>query len=77
MSRFLSCKLLNTSGQQCTNSCEQEGKSIINKICKLEVSNGRFLERKIWNPLAYVADMLKKLSGSGQLYIVNVKIVLM
>ena len=38
---------------------------------------GRFLERKIWNPLAYVADMLKKLSGSEQLYLVSVKLVLM
>ena len=37
--------------------------------------NGRFLELKIWNPLVYVADRLKKVSGSGQLYIVNVKIV--
>ena len=39
-------------------------------------TNGRFLERKIWNPLAYVADMIKKLRGSGQPYLVNVKIVL-
>ena len=37
----------------------------------------RFLERKIWNPLDFVADMLKKLSGSEQLYLVNVKILLM
>ena len=35
------------------------------------------LERKIWNPLVYVADMLKKLSGSEQFYLVNVKILLM
>ena len=37
----------------------------------------RFLEHKIWNPLAYVADRLKKLKGSGQPYLVIVKIVLM
>ena len=37
---------------------------------------GRFLERKICNPLAYLADRLKKLRGSGQLYFSNVKIVL-
>ena len=41
------------------------------------MTSGRFLERKIWNPLDYVADRLKKLRGSGQLYLVNVKIVLM
>ena len=41
------------------------------------LSNGRFLERKIWNPFAYVADRLKKLRGSGQPYLVNVNIVLM
>ena len=35
---------------------------------------GRFLERKTWNPLAYVAYMLKKLRGSGQLYLINVNI---
>ena len=40
-------------------------------------ANGRFLERKIWNPLVNVADRLKKLRGSEQLYLVNVKIVLM
>ena len=40
-------------------------------------TNGRFLERKTWNPLAYVADRLKKLRGSGQPYLVNVTIVLM
>ena len=39
--------------------------------------DARFLERKIWSPLAYVADRLKKLRGSGQPYLVNVKIVLM
>ena len=39
--------------------------------------NGRFLERKICNPSVNVADRLKKLRGSGQLYLVNVKIVLM
>ena len=39
--------------------------------------NGRFLERKICNPLVNVADRLKKLRGSGQFYLVNVKIVLM
>ena len=39
--------------------------------------HGRFLERKIWNPLAYVADMLMELRGSEQLYLVYVKIVLM
>ena len=39
--------------------------------------HGRFLERKIWNPLVYVADRLKKLRGSEQPYLVNVKIVLM
>ena len=39
-------------------------------------TDGRFLQRKIWHPLAYVADGLKKLRGSGQLYLVNVKIVL-
>ena len=38
---------------------------------------GWFLDHKIWNPLAYVADRLKKLRGSGQLYLVNVNIVLM
>ena len=32
--------------------------------------NGRFLERKIWNPLVYVADRLKKLRGSGQSYLI-------
>ena len=37
----------------------------------------RFLERKICNPLANVADRLKKLRGSRQPYLVNVKIVLM
>ena len=38
--------------------------------------DGWFLERKICNLLAYLADiMLKKLRGSGQLYLVNVKIV--
>ena len=39
--------------------------------------NGRFLKRKIWKPLAYVTNSLKKLRGSGQPYLVNVKIVLM
>ena len=49
-----------------------------NKVLgKVFMANGRFLERKIWNPLGYVADRLKKLRGSGQLYLVNVKIVLM
>ena len=38
---------------------------------------GRFLERKICNPLVNVADRLKKLRGSGQLCLVNVKTVLM
>ena len=41
------------------------------------LANGRFLERKICNPLVNVADMLKKLSGSGQLYLLSVKIVIM
>ena len=36
---------------------------------------GRFLERKIWTSLTYVADRLKKLRGSGQLYLVNVNLV--
>ena len=40
------------------------------------MSNGRFLERKIWNPLVYAADRLKELRGSGQSYLVNVNIVL-
>ena len=31
----------------------------------------KFLKRKIWNPLAYVADRLKKLRSSEQLYLVN------
>ena len=39
-------------------------------------TDGRFLQRKIWNPLVNVADRLKKLRGSGQLYLVIVKIVL-
>ena len=43
---------------------------------EVRVNNGRFLECKIWNPLVYVADRLKKLRGSKQLYLVNVKIVL-
>ena len=43
----------------------------------VNLSNTRFLERKIWNTLVYVADRLKKLRGCGQLYLVNVKIVLM
>ena len=33
------------------------------------VTSDRFLERKIWNLLVYVADMLKKLRGSGQPYL--------
>ena len=37
----------------------------------------RFLERKICNPLVNVADRLKKLKGSEQIYLVNVKTVLM
>ena len=41
------------------------------------IFNARFVERKIWNSLAYVADRLKKLRGSEQPYLVNVKIVLM
>ena len=32
------------------------------------LSYAQFLECKIWNPLVYVADRLKKLSGSEQLY---------
>ena len=32
------------------------------------LSYDRFLERKICNPLAYVADRIKNLRGSGQLY---------
>ena len=43
----------------------------------LSMNYGWFLERKIRNPLVYVADMLKKLRGSGQPYLANVKIVLM
>ena len=39
-------------------------------------SNGRFLERKICNPLVNVVDRLKKLRGSGQPYLVNVKIMI-
>ena len=37
--------------------------------------NVRFLERKICNPLVNVADMLKKLRCSGQLYLVNAYVV--
>ena len=44
---------------------------------RVHVANVRFLERKICNPLVNVADKLKKLRGSGQHYLVNVKIVLM
>ena len=43
----------------------------------LHLTDGRFLERKICNPLVNVADRLKKLRSSGQPYLVNVKIVLM
>ena len=46
-------------------------------LASKKANYGRFLERKIRNPLAYLADMLKKLSGSEQLYLTNVKIVLM
>ena len=42
-----------------------------------EYLNGWFLEREICNPLAYVADRLKKLRGCGHPYLVNVKLVLM
>ena len=38
------------------------------------MATGRFLERKVCNPLVNVADKLKKLRGSGQLYLTNVKI---
>ena len=48
--------------------------TVFSKYC---VINTRFLESKICNPLAYLADMLKKLRGPGQLYLANVKIVLM
>ena len=41
------------------------------------IGYGRFLERKIWNLLVYVADRLKKLRGSGELYLISVNIVLM
>ena len=47
------------------------------KLCQTSHTYTRFLERKICNPLAYVADRLKKLRGSGQTYIFNVNIVLM
>ena len=40
-------------------------------------TSGRFLERKIWNPLVYAAERLKKLRGFGQSYLINVKSVLM
>ena len=46
-------------------------------MCQNQVSYGRSLERKICNPLAYVADRLKKLRGFKQPYIFNVNIVLM
>ena len=42
----------------------------------LYMSYGRFLEHKICNPVAYLADRLKKLRGCGQSYLVIVKIVL-
>ena len=38
---------------------------------------GRFLERKICNSKVYITDSLKKLRGSEQLYLTNVKTVLM
>ena len=44
---------------------------------KLFLAKIQLVERNIWNPLVYIADMLKKLSGSEQLYLVNVKILLM
>ena len=55
------------------------------KLCQFAIKNSQqialtyaqFVERNIWNPLVYVADMLKKLSGSEQLYHVNVEILLM
>ena len=45
-------------------------------VLGLKVTYGQFLERKMCNPLAYVAARLKKLRGSEQPYIFNVKIVL-
>ena len=47
------------------------------KVVVRKVSSDRFLERKICNPLVNVADRLKKLRGSRQPYLANVKIVLM
>ena len=55
---------------------ETRGNAVKNAMGSLLFMAG-FLERKICNPLAYLADRLKKLRGSGQLYLPNVKIVLM
>ena len=46
-------------------------------MCLSLHTDTRFLESKIWNPLDYVADSLKELRGSEQLYLTNIKIVLM
>ena len=46
---------------------------ILNKEFDIIVTYTRFLERKICKPLVNVADRLKKLRGSGQPYLVNVK----
>ena len=46
--------LLNKSSFRCV--------SVASCFCKNAV-NDRFLERKIWNPLAYVADKFKKIKG--------------
>ena len=41
--------------------CKLASTLLVKGIKTYRLTYGRFLERKIWNPLVYVADRLKKL----------------